>query len=201
MKLGSAIAGWVLLGSMSMAQASPVDVSFTVSGSAGNWLYNFSVTNNLLPANEIYSLGVQLNTTNRVGAPAGWDPGIVGVNWAAYGGANVSYNNTWVTCRTATCPINFVDPEADINPGETTSGFQVLDNGVTPLASVQWYVTSYGNSPVYPGPGCSFICNAPGDNPGFQGIASASVVPVPAAVWLFGSALGVMGVMRRKISS
>ncbi len=27
------------------------------------------------------------------------------------------------------------------------------------------------------------------------------VVPIPAAVWLFGSALGLMGVMRRKISS
>jgi hypothetical protein len=25
-----------------------------------------------------------------------------------------------------------------------------------------------------------------------------SVVPVPAAVWLFGSALGVMGLVRRK---
>jgi hypothetical protein len=28
-----------------------------------------------------------------------------------------------------------------------------------------------------------------------------NVVPVPAAVWLFGSALGIMGVMRRKIST
>lgn len=28
-----------------------------------------------------------------------------------------------------------------------------------------------------------------------------AVVPVPAAVWLFGSALGVMGVMRRKLAS
>jgi hypothetical protein len=27
---------------------------------------------------------------------------------------------------------------------------------------------------------------------------SFSVVPVPAAVWLFGSAIGLMGVVRRK---
>jgi len=31
--------------------------------------------------------------------------------------------------------------------------------------------------------------------------ASASVVPIPPAAWLFGSTLGLMGVMRRKISS
>jgi hypothetical protein len=31
--------------------------------------------------------------------------------------------------------------------------------------------------------------------------APVSVVPIPAAVWLFGSALGVMGVMRRKATS
>jgi hypothetical protein len=32
------------------------------------------------------------------------------------------------------------------------------------------------------------------------GSVVAQVVPVPAAVWLFGSALGVMGLMRRKLS-
>ena len=31
--------------------------------------------------------------------------------------------------------------------------------------------------------------------------AAVEVVPVPAAVWLFGSALGVMGVMRRKLNA
>jgi hypothetical protein len=34
-----------------------------------------------------------------------------------------------------------------------------------------------------------------------QGVVSFSVVPIPAAAWLFGSALGVMGWMRRKVSS
>ena len=33
------------------------------------------------------------------------------------------------------------------------------------------------------------------------GSVTAAVVPIPPAVWLFGSALGAMGVMRRKISS
>jgi hypothetical protein len=34
-----------------------------------------------------------------------------------------------------------------------------------------------------------------------SGDIEAAVVPIPAAAWLFGSALGVMGAMRRKISS
>ena len=39
--------------------------------------------------------------------------------------------------------------------------------------------------------------------PGFVQVQSdvEGVVPVPAAVWLFGSALGLVGVMRRKITS
>ncbi len=42
-----------------------------------------------------------------------------------------------------------------------------------------------------------------GDSASFTSnfVVLPAVVPVPAAVWLFGSALGLMGVMRRKISS
>lgn len=32
-------------------------------------------------------------------------------------------------------------------------------------------------------------------------IANISPIPIPPAVWLFGSALGVMGWMRRKLTS
>ena len=34
-----------------------------------------------------------------------------------------------------------------------------------------------------------------------SGVFLTQVVPIPAAVWLFGSALGLMGVMRRKVNS
>jgi len=37
--------------------------------------------------------------------------------------------------------------------------------------------------------------------PGYDSITFNTVVPIPPAAWLFGSALGLMGVMRRKISS
>lgn len=198
MKTTYAIACLALLANLAVAQASPVDVSYTVSGSAGNWLYDFSVTNNL-PANEIYSFGVVLNTTNRVGTPTGWDPGAVGVNWFNNGGSNTNYNNTWVTCVTASCPAGH--PPSDIDPGQTLSGFQVLDSGQTALTGVSWYVTSFGNNPIYSGPGCSFNCSGAHDNPGFEGVASVSAVPLPAAAWFFGSGLlGLVGVARRKAS-
>ena len=44
----------MLLGVLPTAQASPVDVSYTVSGSAGNWALDFSITNNLGSTYDIY---------------------------------------------------------------------------------------------------------------------------------------------------
>ncbi|TFG84890.1 MAG: VPLPA-CTERM sorting domain-containing protein [Chromatiales bacterium] len=49
--------------------------------------------------------------------------------------------------------------------------------------------------------GLNFTSPSDGNDDWARLEASAqSVIPLPAAVWLFGSALGVMGVMRRKIS-
>ncbi len=64
--------------------------------------------------------------------------------------------------------------------------------------------------PSQPGPAAltnigirlDFLLSA-GDSASFTSnfVVLPAVVPVPAAVWLFGSALGLMGVMRRKVSS
>ena len=198
MKLAAAIAGLALLGAVAAVQASPVDVTFTTSGSAGNWVYDFSVTNNL-PSNEIYSFGVTSNSANSPSYPVGWTIGSSGLNWSIYGGSNTNYSNTWITCPTASCPAGH--PLVDVEPGQTLSGFEVLDSGATPLTSVGWYVTTVGvNGAPYTGSDCSFICNAPHDNPGFEGFA-APAVPVPAAAWLFGSGLiGFAGLARKRKS-
>jgi hypothetical protein len=39
-----------------LVRAAPVDVTYTFSGSAGDWTYDFSVTNNLGGTNYIYAL-------------------------------------------------------------------------------------------------------------------------------------------------
>jgi hypothetical protein len=111
------------------------------------------------------------------------------------------------------------------------AGFQFFEPSITgptgcndnPCIDSTFLVTGYdaGNVQLF-----SFSFNAPNDVLAFVGVQSSdafkylriyesvggdenelygqiytSVVPVPAAVWLFGSALGLMGVMRRKINS
>jgi hypothetical protein len=58
----------------SLAEANPVDVSYTVTGSAGNWTLDFSVTDNLGGTNDIYFFGVELSARDIVGSPTNWDP-------------------------------------------------------------------------------------------------------------------------------
>ena len=65
---------------------------------------------------------------------------------------------------------------AKIVPGQTVSGFRVSNSDAAMPTSVPWMAVATGG--VYMGPGCSFICGAPYDNPGFEGIA----VPVVLAV-------------------
>src|SRR5260370_40084161 len=87
--------GLTLFGGLTSATANPVDVSFTASGSAGNWLLDFSITNNLGGTNDIYLFGVRLPARNEVGTPTGWDPNTSpgGLNWFGYGGSQTKYKN------------------------------------------------------------------------------------------------------------
>ena len=69
----------------------------------------------------------------------------------------------------------------DIDPGWTSSIMWFS----TPLAPSLTLATEYFGGP----PSGAGLVAGPG------------AVPIPPAVWLFGSALGLMGVMRRKIGS
>ena len=163
-----AIAGWLLLGTLTTAQADPVDVVCTVSGSAGNWLLDFAVTDHLGGTNNLYLFGVVSPIDNIVASPAGWDPNAVNdYNPFSYGGSNTNYNNLWVTA-----PFG----ATTIVPGQTLSGFQVRITSPAMPTSVPWMAVAAGG--VYLGGGCSFICGAPYENPGFEGIAVPSVLGI-----------------------
>lgn len=190
MKLTSIFAAFALLGTMAAAQASDIDVSYTVSGSSGSWVYDFSATNNLGGTNDIYFFGIELEARNIAGSPVNWDPNANSSwNTGIYsGGQGINYDNIWIDGNFPTSLL----------PGQTLSGFKAASTELTARSSVRWF--AFSSNGTYTGSFCTMNCGAPYGNPGFE-YSALSVVPVPAAVWLFGSALGVIGVMRRKISS
>jgi hypothetical protein len=196
----SALIGLALFESLPAAKASPVDVSFTVSGSAGNWLLDFSVTNNLGGTNGLYAFGVRLAAPSVVGSPSGWDPNALpgGTNWFNNGGSNTNYNTNWITCPAASCPAGH--PITVVGPGQTLSGFNVVDSELAIPLSVSWYTIAAGGN--YTGPGCSFNCINSRDNPGLEGLASpvAGAVPEPStwAMMVLGFAgIGFMAYRRK----
>ena len=87
----------ILLSAQSTAvnlHASAVDVSYAVSGSEGDWTFDFSVTNNITAGHHIYFFGVKMSARDIVGSPSGFDPDA----WASwdntpYGGSVSDYNN------------------------------------------------------------------------------------------------------------
>jgi hypothetical protein len=184
--IGGIFFGSIFSFAISLAQAAPVEVSYTISGSAGNWTYDFSVTNNLGGTNDIYLLTVKLPATNVTGSPGGWhfEPGDVDFNFSFFGSSSTLYNDPW-----------FADT-SHIFTGQTLSGFLALDASTAPLTTVPWLIFAL-NSDTYLGPGC-FHC---GSNPGFEGVANAVSTPLPASLPLFASglaALGWLGCRRKK---
>ena len=174
--------------SVGAAKANSVDVSYTVSGSAGDWLVDFSVTNNLGSGWGIYVFGTALPSTDIVNSPnPNWTPPF------AYsvltGASGTSYNNLWCVyaCLYNGDPNFAVDQSAaGIQSGETLSGFVALDTALIFPASLPWIVdaTLVVNGTIVSGSQ-------------FEGIANT---PLPAALPLFATGLGALGLFgwRRK---
>jgi hypothetical protein len=196
----------LLVDTADVSQASAVDVSFTSSGSAGNWLLDFSVTNNIGGDYAIYFFNVALSSTDIVSSPDS--------NWG-FTSANVgtTYNNPW--CVFA-CIIGVSGPDgrdqiiAGIQAGQTLSGFEALDTALGKPNSVAFAV--YSASLTLPGApfveGTAFRADFNGNND--QGDNNQGkdndqgntdpVAPLPAALPLFATGIGGLGFLgwRRK---
>jgi hypothetical protein len=72
----------------------------------------------------------------------------------------------------------------------TGAGFQAFATGS--ISALSGQLTGFLNS------GDAFAVSFTQAAPNQISVVNSSVVPVPGAVWLFGSALGVMGWVRRK---
>ena len=72
------------------AHGNPLDVTYSVSGSAGAWVLDFSVTNNLGGQNNVYLFGVHLASRDIFYSPANWTPNeTVTLNTSTLGGSDI----------------------------------------------------------------------------------------------------------------
>jgi hypothetical protein len=164
------LAGALLLAALATtASADPIDVSFTVTGSANDWTLHFSVTNNLGGTNDINFFGVQLPLRLISGAPSDWDPGAaITHNNSALGGSSITYNNNW-----------FADSNSPfvILPGNTLGGFAADSHDDVAPTSVAWFAAPQNGT--YDGGG-NFNTST---NPYFEGTAfNAAALPVPGPI-------------------
>jgi hypothetical protein len=170
---------------MSKAAFSTPIVTYSVSGTSGNWTLDFSVTNNLnLDRLNIMMFGVELPAHfNNNEYPTNWTPNVTSWNPQKdghSGGSNTTYNNIWV--------IATIDQAYEISPNHTLNGFSVLDTAdVVAPTSVNWF--AYARLGNY--------------NPVFEGIATdpPTAVPEPSTFLLFGAGLAGFGLLRKRLKS
>lgn len=169
-----ALSAGLLVGSTSEASAQ-IGVDYALSGSAGNWILDFTLSNTTVGFNQqAYFMGVLLPTGSVTGLPTGY---------YAYGGFT-GYNLTWLTnsCCSRTAILN--DPNA-VGAGESLSGFEATVTSADAPTSVEWF---------------AYTVTDDLQNPRFEGTATAvASVPEPGTILLLMSGLlGLAMTARRR---
>ncbi|WP_347989786.1 hypothetical protein [Methylomonas sp. AM2-LC] len=153
------------------ANANLIDVSYTTSGSAGNWTYDFTVANNVGDPNNIYFFGVYIPNGTYSNAPGPFTTEYSGwTNWGL-GGSNILYSNTWTD-----------QSLGGIVSGAKLSGFDVGSTTTSALASVQWFAFTYNSNEITYTAGGNF--NGFTFNPGFEGVANVTSSVPEAEEWV-----------------
>jgi hypothetical protein len=167
----------------SLLAALPVDVTYTVSGSSGNYDLDFTVKNNMVGAAQqtIYGFGVDLSPRDQSGQinPPGWAGSGYCVNPVMLGGTSINYYNAWGSSMPTT-----------LYPGISLSGFIVHITDLVAPSSVNWFAFAFDVTRTTPYTAGGNFNNF--ENPGFEGIA-ATAVPEPSTYLAGISALGMLG--------
>ncbi|HEY0703688.1 MAG TPA: hypothetical protein VGD60_13055, partial [Candidatus Acidoferrales bacterium] len=157
-------------GTAAPASADPLGVSYTITGSAGDWTLDFSVTNNIVgaPNQDFYFFGVLLPGGSITGTPPAFGVFSTVFNPSIdFGGSNTNYNDNWL--GNVGGPAGF--------PGMTISGFDVTLTSASAPTSVQWFGFSEDTNflPTYTGGGNFNTTGSQSFNaavsPGFEGLA------------------------------
>lgn len=191
------------------AFADPVGVSYTVTGSSGAWILDFSVTNNLNAGQDVYLFGVLLPAQDITNNPADYQNCLNGCTQTTFnpsgdGGPNLTYNNLWhiIPGNNLANAITF---------GTTLSGFEAEVTSLTAPTSVDWFAygldaTANGTAPYIGGGNFNAGLNiagfvSPEENPGFDGVAGVVTAPEPSALlFLAAGLIALVGLSRRRIS-
>jgi hypothetical protein len=173
-------------------RAGAIDVSYSVSGSSGSYVLDFSVTNNMVGQN-VYFFGVDLSAPGITGSPAGFDP-YMWASWnnVGWGSGSGVFNNNWIMIG-----------GGGIGTGLTQSGFQVTISDLVAPTGVDWFAYGINAGSDYPGGDPNQTYHS-GFNPGFEGTAGVGDVSNPrvpdsgSVAALLGLAGVGLGLIRRQ---
>jgi hypothetical protein len=180
-----ALVAAALVAAAGAAAAAPVDTTFTVTGTTGDWTLDFDVANNMTGTSlSLYFFGVAIDGGTVVGNPLDFSSTAYPTwNNVVYGGSDLTYNGVWIN-------NGHVD-----YAGENLDGFLVHSTSVDAPTAVEWFALFSGSQYS----GLSSFSTEDG-NPGFVGSAASQVssIPEPSGLALVLAGLGVAGFLAKR---